>query len=107
MDSPGATLFVSGQIPIELPSGKVFTGDIKRQAELALTHLKNIVLDADFSMDEVLDQYFKNLNVPVIKNFPAGHVRSNISLPLGVLAELDTEQGVLRFLESSTLNRDR
>ena len=25
---PGATLFVSGQIPIELPSGKVFTGDI-------------------------------------------------------------------------------
>jgi len=61
----------------------------------------------DFTMDEVLDQYFKNLNVPVIKNFPAGHVRSNISLPLGVLAELDTEQGVLRFLESSTLNRDR
>ena len=61
----------------------------------------------DFTMDEVLDQYFKNLNVPVIKNFPAGHVRSNISLPLGALAELDTEQGVLRFLESSTLNRDR
>ena len=61
----------------------------------------------DFTMDEVLDQYFKNLNVPVIKNFPAGHVRSNISLPLGALAELDTEQGVLRFLESSTLNRHR
>ena len=45
VDSPGAMLFVSGQIPIELPSGKVFTGDIKRQAELALTHLKNIVSD--------------------------------------------------------------
>jgi 2-iminobutanoate/2-iminopropanoate deaminase len=47
-------LFVSGQIPIEVPSGKVFTGDIKRQAELALGHLKNIILDAKFSMDEVV-----------------------------------------------------
>ena len=54
VESPGATLFVSGQIPIELPSGKVFTGDIRKQAELALTHLKNIVLDADFTMDEVV-----------------------------------------------------
>ena len=51
---PGATLFVSGQIPIELPSGKVFTGDIKRQADLALNHLRNIVQDAGFSMDEVV-----------------------------------------------------
>ncbi|MEC9465222.1 MAG: Rid family detoxifying hydrolase [Myxococcota bacterium] len=54
VESPGATLLVSGQIPIELPSGKVFTGDIRKQAELALTHLKNIVLDADFTMDEVV-----------------------------------------------------
>lgn len=51
---PGEMLFVSGQIPIEVPSGNVFTGDIKRQAELALGHLKNIVLDAHFTMDEVV-----------------------------------------------------
>ena len=50
----GPLCLVSGQIPIELPSGKVFTGDIRKQAELALTHLKNIVLDADFTMDEVV-----------------------------------------------------
>lgn len=51
---PGAMLFVSGQIPIELPSGNVFKGDIKRQAELALTHLKNIVLDSGFQVDEIV-----------------------------------------------------
>ncbi len=51
---PGEMLFVSGQIPIEIPSGNVFKGDIKRQAELALTHLKNIILDAGFNMDEVV-----------------------------------------------------
>ena len=53
IQQPGAMLFVSGQIPIEVPSGNVFLGDIKRQAELALTHLKNIVQDAGFTVDEI------------------------------------------------------
>ncbi len=52
--NPGETLYVSGQIPIELPHGRAFTGDIKRQAELSFQHLKNIILDAKFSMDEVV-----------------------------------------------------
>ena len=51
---PGPMLFVSGQIPIELPAGTVFKGDVKRQAELALGHLKNIVIDAGFSVDEIV-----------------------------------------------------
>jgi len=51
---PGAMLFVSGQIPIEVPAGTVFLGDIKRQAELALGHLKNIVLDSGFAVDEIV-----------------------------------------------------
>ena len=51
---PGSMLFVSGQIPLEPPLGTVFTGAIKRQAELALTHVKNIVLDAGFSLEEVV-----------------------------------------------------
>ncbi|MEO1481078.1 MAG: Rid family detoxifying hydrolase [Myxococcota bacterium] len=50
----GEMLFVSGQIPIEVPSGKVFRGDIKRQAEIAFGHVKNIVEDAGFAMDEVV-----------------------------------------------------
>jgi len=54
VEQPGATLFVSGQIPIEVPSGNVFTGDIKRQAEIAFNHLRNIVQDAGFEMDEVV-----------------------------------------------------
>ena len=52
--SAGEMLFVSGQIPIEVPSGRVFTGDIKRQAEIALSHVRNIVQDAKFTMDEVV-----------------------------------------------------
>ncbi len=51
---PGAMLFVSGQIPIEVPSGNVFTGDIKKQAEIALGHVRSIVQDSGFAMDEVV-----------------------------------------------------
>lgn len=54
VEQPGATLFVSGQIPIEVPSGAVFTGDIKRQADIAFNHLRNIVQDAGFQMDEIV-----------------------------------------------------
>lgn len=52
--SPGEMLFVSGQIPIEMPSGTVFKGEIKRQAELALENMKNLVLDGGFQMDEIV-----------------------------------------------------
>ncbi|MDP7040387.1 MAG: Rid family detoxifying hydrolase [Myxococcota bacterium] len=54
IEQPGAMLFVSGQIPIEVPSGQVFRGDIKRQAEIAFDHLKNIVIDGGFALDEVV-----------------------------------------------------
>ncbi len=52
--TPGEMLFVSGQIPIEVPSGNIFKGDIKKQAEIALNHVKNIVQDAGFQMDEIV-----------------------------------------------------
>lgn len=51
--NPSEMLFVSGQIPIE-PNGRVFTGDIKRQAEIAINNLRNIIIDAKFTMDEVV-----------------------------------------------------
>lgn len=66
--NPGETLYVSGQIPIELPAGRPFTGDIKRQAELAFTHLKNIILDAKFTMDELVKV---TIYLTDMKNFDA------------------------------------
>ena len=52
--APGEILYVSGQIPIEVPSGNVFRGDIKKQADLALNNVRNIVQDAGFTMDDVV-----------------------------------------------------
>ena len=99
---PGEMLFVSGQIPIELPSGTIFTGDIKRQAELALTHLKNIITDAGFSVDEVVKctifltdmKSFETVNEVYQRLFigqvlPARAVVQVAGLPKGVSIEVE------------------
>ncbi len=56
--------------------------------------------DDDESIDDVLKEYFANLNVPVLANFPLGHVRYNATLPVGAMAELDAEEQTLRLLEN-------
>ncbi|MEL7304406.1 MAG: Rid family detoxifying hydrolase [Myxococcota bacterium] len=98
----GEMLFVSGQIPIEVPSGKVFRGDIKRQAEIAFTHLKNIVEDAGFRMDELVKvtiyltnlEHFEQVNTIYQKflvgqNLPARAVVEVSKLPKEVDVEVD------------------
>lgn len=100
--APGQMLFVSGQIPLEVPAGTVFTGDIKRQAELAFGHLKNIVLDAGFVMDEVVKctiyltdmKNFEAVNEVYQKMFvgqtlPARAVIAVAGLPKGAGVEAD------------------
>ncbi|MEO0815542.1 MAG: Rid family detoxifying hydrolase [Myxococcota bacterium] len=98
----GEMLFVSGQIPIEIPSGKVFLGDIKKQAQIAFAHVRNIVQDSGFTMDEVVKVtiYLTNLeNFDVVnseyqrllvsQNLPARAVVEVSKLPKGVDIEID------------------
>lgn len=40
------------------------------------------------------------LGIPIITDFPFGHNRNMLSLPLGVKARLDADQGTLTYLES-------
>jgi len=102
VEQPGSTLFVSGQIPIEVPSGDVFTGDIKRQAEIAFNHLRNIVQDAGFQMDEVVKcsifltdlKNFESINQVYQRFFvggalPARAVVEVSGLPKGVGIEVE------------------
>ena len=56
--------------------------------------------DDDASVDDVLKDYFAKLNVPVLADFPLGHVRFNATLPVGAMAELDAEAQTLQLLEN-------
>ncbi len=54
----------------------------------------------EITINEVLDEYFTPLGIPVVRGFPLGHVRDNVTLPLGVECELNTERGEVQVLES-------
>lgn len=51
------------------------------------------------TLDEVFDDYFGPLNVPVFRGAQFGHVKRKFTLPLGVPAEIDADAGTLRLLE--------
>lgn len=52
------------------------------------------------SLKEVFQDYFADLGVPVIMNFPVGHIRNNATFPIGVLAELDADRKQVRLIEN-------
>ncbi|WP_422924647.1 S66 peptidase family protein [Singulisphaera sp. PoT] len=99
-------------------SGKILfiedTGEAPYRIDRYLTQLRLAgILDSvagivvgHFSESDVVDtervlrEALSGLKVPVILNFPVGHVPINATLPHGALAELDADQGTLRILES-------
>ncbi|MEA5515082.1 LD-carboxypeptidase [Nodularia sp. UHCC 0506] len=48
-----------------------------------------------FSVEEVLRDRLGDLGIPIVSNLPFGHGNPNAVLPVGVLATLDADRGVL------------
>ena len=57
-----------------------------------------IVDPEDGSIDDIIEEFCKNLNIPVIKNFPYGHTPSRTILPIGVPVRLDADNCQLTYL---------
>lgn len=55
--------------------------------------------ETSFTVDEVFERYFADKAYPVVKMFPVGHVIENATVPLGIMAELDADAGIIRLLE--------
>ena len=56
---------------------------------------------ASFTINEVADQLFGNLNIPVITGLTIGHTDDQITLPEGALATLDADKGLLTIDEAA------
>lgn len=54
----------------------------------------------DFSLSEVLDHYFKPLQVPSLYGLAFGHTTEQASIPIGLRAKIDSDYGVLEYLEN-------
>ncbi len=52
-----------------------------------------------FSVRQIINQIIKPLNKPTIFNYPIGHGDDIVTLPIGVYAELNTEERKLTILE--------
>jgi muramoyltetrapeptide carboxypeptidase len=51
--------------------------------------------EGTYSLGEVLDEILGKLNVPVLSGLTIGHTGDQLTLPLGVMATLDTDRGEL------------
>jgi len=58
------------------------------------------------SMEEVLRENAKGLNVPVARGLPVGHGEQNVPLPLGVVAEIDGSEGRVSIVEPAVRPRE-
>jgi muramoyltetrapeptide carboxypeptidase len=55
--------------------------------------------NGDYSTDEVLRDVLSGLKIPILANFPAGHVNDNWTLPLGVRTRINADTREIHFLE--------
>jgi len=51
------------------------------------------------SLEEVLEKYTRDLNIPILGNFPYGHQDFKYTLPFGCRVRLDADNGTLLLLE--------
>jgi muramoyltetrapeptide carboxypeptidase len=49
-------------------------------------------------MEEVLQERLGDLGVPLVGRLPVGHGRPNLALPLGRLARLNGDRGLLELI---------
>ena len=60
-------------------------------------------LGSNFSLGEVLDAMLKPLTIPVFYGLTFGHTDDQLTLPLGVLATMNADQGTLEIKEAGSI----
>lgn len=58
---------------------------------------------ASFSLEQILDQWFKPLGVPVLAGLAIGHIPERLTLPIGLTATLDADAGTLTIDEAAVI----
>jgi muramoyltetrapeptide carboxypeptidase len=53
------------------------------------------------TLDEVFDDYLLPLNVPVYRGAAIGHIKRKLTVPVGAMAEMDSEAGTIRLLQAA------
>jgi muramoyltetrapeptide carboxypeptidase len=51
----------------------------------------------------IVQEMFKDVNIPILSGFEIGHSKINITIPIGLEATLDTDRQILTFYEPATV----
>lgn len=77
-------------------------GALDSLAGVAIGHfsrMRHATFEGALGLDEVLRTYFASRHIPVAHGFPIGHVPEQWTLPIGLMAELNADDGNLSLLE--------
>ena len=97
----GGLLFCSGQIPLDLETGKLVEGGVDAQAEQVLKNIKGLLEGAGYSLNDVVKTtiFARSINDFAIvneiygkyfsENFPARSFVEVSGLPRGALVEIE------------------
>lgn len=80
------------------------TGILKKINGVILGQFFDIIPDNNnnpVEFDDLILYYFTSLNIPVLGNFPYGHISKKFTMPLGTIVRLDADKGLLFILEHS------
>lgn len=53
------------------------------------------------TLGEVISDYFGKLDVPVVYNFKHGHIKENITIPFGIMANINASKNYVEIIEST------
>lgn len=76
------------------------SGALQQVAGIALGRFSQCTAPAQvpsFTVEEVLRDRLSDLNIPIVSELPFGHDGVNAALPVGILARLDGDRGILSF----------
>ncbi|MEL7035712.1 MAG: LD-carboxypeptidase [Cyanobacteria bacterium J06592_8] len=79
------------------------SGALQQVAGIALGRFSYSEKDVNpnsFKMEELLRDRLEDLEIPIVSDLPFGHEGANATLPVGIIAELDSDQGILNCLPS-------
>ena len=57
------------------------------------------------TLDEIFDDFFSQLSIPVVKSFPYGHGVKKFTIPFGANVEIDTSIPQVKLLESPVIKK--
>lgn len=107
-DFSGAILFLEDTNEAEYRIDRMFTqlalsGLLERVAGVVFGQCTNCANPGasygNFTIYEVLEQHLKPLGVPAFQGALIGHIANQVSVPVGVEAEIDAVAGTIRVLE--------